>query len=288
MFRKTALLLAVLGTGLAAVGTAAAQAPSRRALRIDDYFAIERLSDPRVSPEGDQVAYVVTLENLEKNRSDSRVWMVPTGGGEAIPMTRASDSASRPRWSPDGRYLSFLSARDGGETQVWALDRRGGEGIRLTDVKQGVEAYEWAPDGKRMVLLIRDPKPDKGDDEKTDKDGKDEAPEVPDPWVIDRLQMKRDYVGYLDHRRTHLYMFDLADKTTRQITSGDTDDSQPAFSPDGRRIAFVSNRTAEPDANYNSDIWIVDPDTADAAGNLLQVTTSPGSDSNPAWSPDGE
>ena len=108
--------------------------------------------------------------------------------------------------------------------------------------------------------------------------------------MIDRLQFKRDYAGYLDRRRTHLYVQDVApgeEHEAVQITSGDYDDSQPAWSPDGRLIAFVSNRTEEPDANSNSDIWVVAADNPDAGATLLQVTTNPGSDYSPAWSPDG-
>ena len=160
------------------------------------------------------------------------------------------------------------------ETQVFTLDRRGGEGVQLTHVEQGVEAYEWSPDGKRLVLLIRDPKPSQG--------------KVPGPWVIDRLTFKADYVGYLDRRRGHLYIYDIDSKSVMQITAGDYEDYSPAWSPDGSRIAFVSNRTEEPDANSNSDIWLVDPGTPYDRQEPVRVTTNPGSDGSPIWHPDGE
>ncbi|MFQ5768681.1 MAG: TolB family protein, partial [Acidobacteriota bacterium] len=118
-------------------------------------------------------------------------------------------------------------------------------------------------------------------------DEKEKKEKKPDPWVIDRLQFKRDNIGYLDRRRTHLYVFDLETKETSQITSGDYDDSQAAWSPDGKLVAFVSNRTEEPDGNSNSDIWIVSADNSDKGKTLLQVTTNPGSDTQPSWSPDG-
>ena len=95
--------------------------------------------------------------------------------------------------------------------------------------------------------------------------------------MIDRLQFKEDYTGYLDHRRNHIYVYDLESKKLTQVTSGDYDDSSPAWSPDGTTIAFVSNRTEEPDANVNTDLWLVDADNIDKGKNLIQLTTSPGS-----------
>ena len=108
------------------------------------------------------------------------------------------------------------------------------------------------------------------------------------PWVIDRLQFKADEVGYLDHRRTHLYVFDVASKKSTQVTGGDYDDAGPAWSPDGTKLAFASNRTADPDRNYNEDIWVVSADNADKGAHLTQITTNPGEDHSPAWSPDGK
>ena len=106
--------------------------------------------------------------------------------------------------------------------------------------------------------------------------------------MIDRLQFKRDGRGYLTgDRHTHLYIYDLADKSLTQITSGDFDEGSPVWSPDGKRIAFVSNRTDNPDGNADTNIWIVAADNPDKGQTLLQVTTNPGSDSSPSWSPDG-
>src|SRR5437660_12584176 len=113
-------------------------------------------------------------------------------------------------------------------------------------------------------------------------------PKTPPPLVIDRLQFKRDTVGYLDRRRTHLYVFNVPAKTTTQITSGDFDDSEPAWSPDGKSLAFSSNRTPDADANYKSHIWVVAVDNADKGAHLTQLTPDPGPDSAPAWSPDGK
>ncbi|GMV05678.1 MAG: acyl-peptide hydrolase [Gemmatimonadota bacterium] len=254
-------------------------AQERRTLAVDDLFNVQRVGAPRVSPEGDRVAYTVSTTSLEDERSTTRVWMVPTGGGEPVPLTARGKSASSPEWSPDGRYLTFLAARDGGETQVWALDRRGGEAFALTEVEQGVGSYAWSPDGTRLLLSLRDK-------EEKDEDRKENAPR--DPWVIDRLQFKRDGAGYLTgDRHTHLYVFHVATKELRQLTTGRWDEGQARWSPDGTRVAFVSNRTDDPDANQNSDIWVVDAGLAEPTDTPRRVTTNPGSDSSPAWSPDG-
>ncbi|UCE07589.1 MAG: S9 family peptidase, partial [bacterium] len=108
----------------------------------------------------------------------------------------------------------------------------------------------------------------------------------PKPWVIDRLQIKRDYVGYLDSRRTHLYLFTLNDSSVAQLTFGDYDDSEPSWNPNGKQIAFVSNRTENSDANSNTNIWIVSLDDQDK--DPVQLTSNPGPDSSPAWSTNGE
>lgn len=254
--------------------------PALRNLAVDDAFMIKHVGDPRISPDNRWVAYTVTETNLEKDKSETRVWMIPRDGGDAIPMTAAGSSASMPRWSPDGKYLSFLSARGGEKSQVWILNRRGGEALQLTGIAQGVTDYAWSPDGKRICLVLRDPKP-----EDLEEDRKKEA--TPRPWVIDRLQFKRDNIGYLDGRHTHLYVFDPEDKSIIQITSGDTDDSSPAWAPGGELIAFVSNRTGNPDGNGNSDIWVTAADNPDQGKTLIRITKNPGADHSPAWSPDG-
>jgi dipeptidyl aminopeptidase/acylaminoacyl peptidase len=279
-------------------GEEATSSSEPRLVVIEDQFKIRSVRDPRISPEGDWVAYTVTTPNLKEEKSETQIWVAPfDGDSKAIPFTAKGHSSSSPRWDPTGKYLAFLSARAKGgsqdsserKTQVWTLFRGGGEAQQLTDIQQGVQSFDWSPDGKKLVLVIRDPSPEDVAAAEAKAEGrKYEKPKVPRPHVIDRLQFKQDYAGYLDRRRTHLYVFDVESKELLQITSGDYDDSRPAWSPDGRFIAFTSNRTEEPDQNFNTDIWLVPSDSPDKGKNLIQVTTNLGEDSSPAWSPDGK
>ena len=302
-FATPALLFAWLA--LSATGSRAAAAGSeRRLLTVDDHFALRQVEDPRISPDGRWIAHAVTTQDLKKDEARTRIWMLPVAGGDAQPLSAEDEDSSSPRWSPDGRYLAFLSSRGRDEDQedrdqVWTLFREGGEAVQRTDTAQKVEFFEWSPDGKRMLLVLKDPKPEELAAKQAAE--KDEKPEkkTPPPWVVTRRQFKQDYVGYLDSRRNHLYVLELATRKIKQITSGDFDDycesylpgcenSQPAWSPDGTRIAFVSNRTDDPDANYNTDIWVVDADNQDRGARLLRITTNPGPDAAPSWSPDGK
>jgi dipeptidyl aminopeptidase/acylaminoacyl peptidase len=301
-----AILLAVLALP---ASTSAQSAPSvPRPITIDDYFQIQTVHDPQLSPDSQWVAYAVDKSTLKTDKNETRIWMIPVSGGDSLPMTAEGVSSSHPRWSPDGKFLAFLSERNEGKTQVWLLNRQGGEAQQLTDTPQDVEDFSWAPDGRRLVLLLRDPTPEELDAYKekstapanssTTSDSDDKKPKSKKPWVIDRLQFKLDEIGYLDRRRTHLYVFEIAKKSLTQVTSGDFDDTEPAWSPDSKLLAFTSNRsTPDPDQTYNSDIWVIAANNVarsagapadDKGAHLTQVTTNPGIDMSPVWSPDGK
>jgi dipeptidyl aminopeptidase/acylaminoacyl peptidase len=268
-----------------------------RAIAIDDEFAVKTVDDPQISGDGAWVAYTVETASLKQDKSHTRVWLVPSSGGDAVAMTVEDETSTHPRWSPDGKWLAFLSSRNDGKTQVYLLNRQGGEAEKITDTVQDVEDFEWAPDSKRLVVVLRDPKPEEIEEAKDKDKEKDESGDkaeskknkTPRPIVVDRFEFKTDEVGYLDRRRTHLYVFEIATKKMTQVTSGDFDDESPAWSPDGKWIAFSSKRTMpDPDRNYDRNIFVVPADNSDKGANPTQVTTNPGSDARPAWSPDGK
>lgn len=287
------LLVLVVATSSITLG----QQSTPRPVGVDDLFGVREVHDPQISPDARLIAYTVNSTSLKDDKSLTRIWMIPAIGGDPIALTAEDVNSDHPRWSPDGGFLAFQSSRkdaDGndGKTQVYLLNRQGGEAQRLTETVQDVEDFAWAPDGKRLVIVLRDPSPEeleaaasKGkDEENTDKKKKAQP-----PWVIDRLLFKEDTVGYLERRRTHLYVFDLASKSMKQVTSGDYDDSDPAWSPDGKQLAFASNRSKpDPDTTYAVNIWAVAADNSDKGANPIQVTTGLGGDHQPAWSPDGK
>jgi dipeptidyl aminopeptidase/acylaminoacyl peptidase len=262
----------------------AVRTQSTRPIALEDYLAIKSVAGLAVSPDGMSAAYVVREVNVDDDKRNASLWRVRVGGGAPEQLTQPA-SLSSPAWSPDGRYLAFLTDRSG-KDQVWALPTSGGEAFRLTDVKQGVDAFKWAPDSVRLALVVQDPDPLEGVEKRT------EAEKAPRPIVITRLQHKQDGEGYLDRRKFHLSIADLKDALAspaskfaevRPLTWGIHDERKPAWSPDGRHIAFSSNRTAHPDANDNTDIFTI----AVESGRIAPLTTDPGGDDDPVWSPTG-
>lgn len=240
-----------------------------------DFYKIPTVSDPQVSPNGQWVSYGVSMVDTAKDKRVSHLWMQSWDGKTSIQLTHGEMPASSARWSPDGKYLAFLSSRESKNgSQLWLLDRRGGEAKKVTDIKGDLDSYEWSPDGSKVVMVIGDP----------ENNGK-EAPKTPKPIVLDRYHFKQDYQGYLGHDHNHLYIFNIATQKLDTLTKGNFDERSPSWSPDGKSIVFVSNHDADPDRSENADIFVVE---AKVNGAVKQLTTWKGQDVGPKWSPDGK
>ncbi|MBX7124236.1 MAG: S9 family peptidase [Cyclobacteriaceae bacterium] len=251
-----------------------AAAQSQRPLKSSDVYRLKSVADPRISPDGNWIAHVVSVVDSAKDKRISDLWMSSWDGKSHVQLTYTPDGESMPRFSPDGKYLSFMSSRTGlSHGQIWVMDRRGGEARKLTNIKGEISDYAWSPDGKQIALVIQDlERPDSLKD-KTKL-----------PYVIDQVHFKRDVEGYIRPLKSHLYLFDVSTSKLDTLTRGKYDETRPVWSPDGTQIAFVSNRTAEPDRNDNTDIYIIE---AKVRGTMRQLTTWGGSDDTPRWSPDG-
>jgi dipeptidyl aminopeptidase/acylaminoacyl peptidase len=190
-----------------------------------------------------------------------------------VQLTRG-ESVTDPRFSPDGRYLSYLSARPAAdEMQLWLLDRRGGEGRAVSHVAQEITAYAWAPDGAHVVLVMRGAAEDARSEARSP--GRTEGKAV-HPIVIDALQFKQDKEGYLGaDMRTHLYLLDVKSGACVVLTDEPgRADSDPVFSPDGRELAFVGNRLGHPADGGHDEIYLIEPHAGATARRLL-TTFSP-------------
>jgi len=257
-----------------------------RLLKPEDWATLRDVDEPNISPDGNFIAYVVKVADMEKDKRPGNLWLAKWDGSENRALTFGNKGQSHPRWSPDGKWIGFLSGRDDENEvdQLWILSSGGGEAEKITDLKGGVEDFAWSPDSKRMALVVHDPDP--REPEKKEKEKKT----VP-PIVIDRLFFKKDMDGYLTRRYSHLQLLDLTSHKAEPLTSGAHDEVLPAWSPDGKEVAFVTRRGEDPDRTSNWDVYVIG---AQPGAKERQLTTSPEADPNPewesapAWSPDGK
>ncbi|HLL78583.1 MAG TPA: S9 family peptidase [Ktedonobacteraceae bacterium] len=262
-------------------------------ITVEDLYKLRPVTHPKISPDGKRVAFVLTTIDERKLDYRSSIWIVPTAGGEAQQFTSGTANASSPAWSPDGRWLAFVSEREGepkqsgekdtrklgkGKPQIWLIPTDGGEAHQLTYMQHGASNPTWSPDGNSILFNA----PVGPADEETE-DGKP----LPKVRVIDRLWYRLDGVGFIHERRSHLFLIPATGGEALQLTDGDWDDSDAAWSPDGRQIAFASSREADRWQIPCPDIYTLSIDDG-KPGALRRLTDGTLGCGSPAWSPDGK
>ncbi len=267
----------------------------------EDLYRFRIPTDPQVAPDGSLVA--VTVQSVAPGRDGYRhaIWLVPADGSASPRQaTLGARHDSRARFSPDGTTLAFLSDRrplveeepdapkdreDG--TQVHLLPLAGGEARRLTDLPRGVDGFEWSPDGRRLVVRTTSFGATRAEDRKARRKTappKPGATPVSDYRYFDRLQNMLNGPGFIDDKVSHLWLVDVATGSARRLTDGPTSDEDPAWSPDGTRIAYVAQRGRDHDLDYQFDVFVVDV----ATGTPIRITDgSTCAFGNPAWLPGG-
>jgi dipeptidyl aminopeptidase/acylaminoacyl peptidase len=253
-------------------------ATSKRLITLDDLSAVHQVSEPQISRDGAWIAYTIKSTDI-KNDYDSvnnHIYMTSWDGSRTRKLTNSKDSENSPRFSPDGKYLTFLSSRqsESGGNQIWLLNLADGEAEKISDFPGGVSDLVWAPDGKRLAVIAQDPPQETRNGQKTAQ-----------PIVIDGFK------GYLGKSRQHLYVFDLATHKADILTPGEFNEYLPEWSPDGNKIAFVSKHGVDFHRPNNWDVYTI---VAQPGAKVRQITTteSPNCDpswgSRPVWSPDGK
>jgi dipeptidyl aminopeptidase/acylaminoacyl peptidase len=240
----------------------------------NDVYKMESVSRPKISPEGSWILYSQSKIDMAKDRAVSKLYMMSADGKETITLTEQTKGVGNYQWSPDGKYISYLSKgkdEDNG-SQLFLMDRRGGEGIQVSDIKGELEDYTWFNNGKKVVMVIKDF--NYADTAKS---------KIRTPYEISRYKFKQDYEGYLDNRKTHLYTFDITTKKLDTLTTGNYNESDVSISSDDKMIAYTSNVTTNPDKNSNTDIFLL---YLAKGATPLQLTNFKGANSSPVFSPD--
>ena len=261
----TLLLIAITNTTLA-----------QRWIRPTDVYRLNNISGPKISPEGNWILYSHSTVDSVKDKYQSKLYMVSSDGKETVSLTEQTKSFSGANWSPDGKYISFMAAgkeeKEG--SQLYLLDRRGGEAKQQTHIKGEVRGYQWFPDGKKILLTIKEF--NYADTAKSN---------VRNPFEIDRYHFKADNEGYLDNRKTHLYIWHLAEKKLDTLTRGKYNEQDADISADGTKIVYTSNVSVDPDKNDNTDLFLI---AAEKNATPEVLTSFKGGDNSPKFSANGQ
>ena len=260
-----------------------------RRFTIDDLLKVRRVSDPQLSPKGDQVAFSITDVDKTANKSTTQIYVVPLSGGEMRQLTNDEHSSSSARWSPDGTTLAFISARDG-ESQIWTIDVSSGTLKQVTNISTGAGDPVWSPDGK-WLAFASDVYPECKDDACNKRRAEEVAQNKVKAHVAERL-LYRHWKSWKDGMRSHVFVVSAGGGEARDLTPGDYDappfslggPTDYAFSADSKELAYVSNHDKVEAISTNADVWIVSV----RGGSARNITiANHGYDGSPRFSADG-
>jgi dipeptidyl aminopeptidase/acylaminoacyl peptidase len=282
---------AMLCVTLAAYGAIARpQETQKHPITFQDMIRMHRVAEPQISPDGKWVAYTVATPDMDANRNAGNIWIVPAAGGNSLQLTQSGHDSS-PVWSPDGKTLAFLSSREG-TSQVFLLSMDGGEAHALMHLSTGADIVKWSPDGK-TIAFTSSVYPDCKDDAcNSARDAEKEKNKVK-AHVAEQL-LYRHWTHWNEGKRSHLFVVPVdAGSAPRDLTPGANYDVPPDerggpedinFSPDGKEICFTAVTDKVEAISTNGDLFIVPV----SGGEAKRITTQPGFDGNPVYSPDGK
>ncbi|MGH9560708.1 MAG: TolB family protein, partial [Terracidiphilus sp.] len=248
------------------------------------------VGEPQISPDARWIAYTVTTPDVDANRNASNIWIVSASGGDDRQLTR-SGKDQRPRWSPDGKTLAFLSSRDGA-AQIYSIPLEGGEPTRITSLSTGVDNELWSPDGK-WIAFISDVYPDCKDDVCNSQRDAEHSKNKVKARVYDKL-LYRHWTSWSDGKRSHLFISSAAGGAPRDLTPGVDYDVPPfnlgepeaiSFSPDSRELCFTANTDKDEALSTNGDLFTV---ATNGSAAPRRITSNPADDWGGLYSPDGK